>query len=79
MSPWPVRAWAEAFDQFRYAACTADDPVAGAATLVGELAGAVPLATCDVYVAGPAGFVMAAEAALQAAGVPTEQTYTAVA
>ena len=73
------RAWAEAFDQFRYVACTASDPAAGAARLVADMAAALPLADCDVYVAGPAGFVIAAEAALQAAGVPAEQTYATVA
>ena len=73
------RAWAEAFDQFRYVACTADDPATGAARLVGELAAALPLTGCDVYIAGPDAFVAAAEAALQTVGVPTGQTYTAVA
>ena len=73
------RAWAEAFDQFRYVAQTADEPSAGGAQLVGELAAALPLAACDVYVAGPAAFVAAAEAALQTAGVPSGQIHAAVA
>ena len=73
------RAWAEAFDQFRYVAQTADEPSAGGARLVGEMAAALPLAACDVYVAGPAAFVAAAEAALQNAGVPVGQIHAAVA
>jgi len=73
------RAWAEAFDQFRYVAQTADEPSAGGARLVGEMAAALPLAACDVYVAGPEAFVAAAEAALQTAGVPSGQIHAAVA
>jgi len=73
------RAWAEAFDQFQYVACTDADPATGAARLVGELTAARPLAACDVYVAGPAPFTEAAATALQAAGVPAEQIYAAVA
>jgi CDP-4-dehydro-6-deoxyglucose reductase len=73
------RAWAAAFDQFRYVACTADEQAEGAARLVGEMAAAVPLAACDVYVAGPAAFVAAAGAALEAASVPGEQIHAAVA
>ena len=38
------RAWAEAFDQFRYVACTDADPAAGAVRLVGAMAAARPLA-----------------------------------
>ena len=72
------RAWAEAFDQFRYVACTDDNPQTGATRLVGEMAAALPLAACDVYVAGPAAFVAAATAALQATGVRVEQVYAAV-
>jgi CDP-4-dehydro-6-deoxyglucose reductase, E3 len=73
------RAWSEAFDQFHYVACTDDEQATGAARLVGELSSTMPLAACDVYVAGPAAFVTAAEAALAAAGVPVEQTHAAVA
>lgn len=72
------RAWAEAFDQFRYVACSDADPGAGAARLVGEMAAKLPLAACDVYVAGPAAFVAAAVAALHANGLPAEQIYAAV-
>ena len=73
------RAWAEAFDQFRYVACTADDPAMGAARLVGDMAAALLLAECDVYVAGPAPFLESATVALQAIGVPAGQVYAAVA
>jgi CDP-4-dehydro-6-deoxyglucose reductase len=67
------RAWAEAFDDFRYAPHSAGDPVAGAQALVAGLAAAVRLPERDVYVAGPAAFVDAALAALAAAGAPAEQ------
>jgi len=72
------RAWAEAFDQFRYVACTDIDPGPGAVRLVGEMAAKLSLAACDVYVAGPAAFVTAAAAALQARGLPAEQICAAV-
>ena len=49
------RAWAEAFDQFRYVAHTDDDPATGAARLVAALAAAHPLVDSDVYVAGTGG------------------------
>jgi CDP-4-dehydro-6-deoxyglucose reductase len=73
------RAWAEAFDQFRYVACTDGDPAAGAARLVGEMVAALPLAECDVYVAGPAPFVESATTTLRASGVPADQVYAVVA
>ncbi len=72
------RAWAAAFDQFRYAAHHDGDPANGARTLVAALAAARPLRTHDVYVAGPASFVGAADAALGTAGVPAPQRFTAV-
>jgi CDP-4-dehydro-6-deoxyglucose reductase, E3 len=73
------RAWAEAFDQFRYVACTADDPATGAAPLVGEVAAELPLAECDVYVAGPVAFVESVASALRAIGVPADRVYAVVA
>ena len=69
------RAWAEAFDQFRYVPVRDADPAAGAAVLVAQMEAARPLAACDVYVCGPEGFVGAAATALAAAGVPAAQTY----
>ncbi|MBK9117451.1 MAG: 2Fe-2S iron-sulfur cluster binding domain-containing protein [Betaproteobacteria bacterium] len=73
------RAWAEAFDQFRYVPVSDPDPAAGASALVATMEAVRPLAACDVYVAGPAPFVAAATAALAAAGVPAGQTYAAIA
>ena len=73
------RAWAEAFDQFRYEACTDADPAIGAIRLVDAMAAARPLAACDVYVAGPAPFVDSATAALATIGVPAGQIHAAVA
>ena len=69
------RAWAAAFDDFRYAAHTATEPAEGARLLVAALAAALPLPARDVYVAGPAGFVAAAVPALCAAGVPAERVF----
>jgi CDP-4-dehydro-6-deoxyglucose reductase len=71
------RAWADSLDQFRYLACSADDAAAGAVELVDAIAALRPLAGCDVYLAGPAEFIAAAAAALQAAGVPDTQLHTA--
>jgi CDP-4-dehydro-6-deoxyglucose reductase len=73
------RAWAEAFDQFRYVAHTDDDPATGAARLVAALAAAHPLVDSDIYIAGPEAFVAAAATALQAGGVPAAQIRAAVA
>lgn len=69
------RAWAAAFDDFRYAAHAAADSAAGARALVAALAAALPLPDRDVYVAGPAGFVAAATAAVTSSGVPAEQVF----
>ncbi|MFO1396022.1 MAG: 2Fe-2S iron-sulfur cluster-binding protein [Burkholderiales bacterium] len=73
------RAWAAALDTFRYVPCNDDDASRGAARLVGEVAGVVPLAACDVYVAGPAPFLAAASGALAAVGVPPRSIRTMVA
>jgi len=73
------RAWAAALDGFRYAPHTAADAAAGARAVVAALAGALPLAQHDVYVAGPAAFVEAAGAALAAAGAPADRTFALVA
>ena len=48
------RAWAAAFDHFRYAAHVDPDPAAGARRVADAMAAAMPLAGSDVYVAGPA-------------------------
>jgi len=64
------RAWAAAFDHFRYAAHVDPDPANGAWRMADTMAAALPLAGSDVYVAGPAPFVAAITAALHAAGVP---------
>jgi len=71
------RAWAAAFDDFRYAAHVAADPGDGARELVAATAAALPLAKHDVYVAGPAPFVDAAALALAAAGVPPGRLFAA--
>ena len=73
------RAWAAALDGFRYAPHTAADAAAGARAVVAALAGALPLAQHDVYVAGPAAFVEAAGAALAAAGAAADRTFALVA
>jgi NAD(P)H-flavin reductase len=71
------RAWAAAFDDFRYAAHTAADPEPGATAIVANLGGAFRLDGRDVYVAGPAAFVAATVARLEVAGVPPRQVRTA--
>jgi NAD(P)H-flavin reductase len=72
------RAWAAAFDGFRYAPHTAADAVAGAQALVASMAADLSLPRHDVYVAGPAAFVDAAGTALTAAGVPQPRLRTNV-
>ncbi|HEX9301621.1 MAG TPA: 2Fe-2S iron-sulfur cluster-binding protein [Casimicrobiaceae bacterium] len=72
------RAWAEAFDHFRYAALVDADAARGARTLVAAMATELALPTHDVYVTGPAPFVDAAVAALDGAGVPSAQRFAAV-
>ncbi len=73
------RAWAAAFDGFRYRGHTAADAASGARAVVETMATALQLPRHDVHVAGPAAFVDAAGAALVAAGVPPAQIRTAVA
>ena len=73
------RAWAAAFDHFRYAVHADADPAMGARRAVEALAAALPAAGTDIYVAGPAAFVEAANAALAAAGVPAAQVRSLVA
>ncbi|MBP6565504.1 MAG: hypothetical protein KA200_07745, partial [Burkholderiales bacterium] len=73
------RAWAAAFDGFRYRGHTAADAASGARAVVETMATALPLPRHDVHVAGPAAFVDAAGAALVAAGVPPAQIRTTVA
>jgi CDP-4-dehydro-6-deoxyglucose reductase len=72
------RAWAEAFDRFRYVAHVDNDAARGARRLVAAMASELPLPTHDVYVTGPAPFVEAAVAALDGAGVPSAQRFAAV-
>ena len=72
------RAWAAAFDGFRYQAHAASDARAGAEALVATLATALPLPTHDVYVAGATAFVEAAGVALLRAGVPRGQLRTTI-
>ena len=72
------RAWAAAFDQFRYAAHRDADPAAGARQAIAALAAAQPVAASDVYVAGPEAFVAAAAEALHAAGAPPQQVRSLV-
>jgi len=67
------RAWAAAFDHFRYASHADASPADGARLAVAAMAAALPLAGTDVYVAGPSAFVDAATVALAAAGVPVAQ------
>lgn len=63
------RAWAAAFDGFRYEPHEAADAADGARELVARMGSAIDLPAHDVYVAGPAAFVQAACASLSQAGV----------
>jgi len=65
------RAWAEAFDHFRFVARSGAD----AASLVADVDAVQPLASCDVYVAGPTAFVEALRGALAAHGVGADRTF----
>jgi CDP-4-dehydro-6-deoxyglucose reductase len=71
------RAWAEAFDHFRYAAHVDSDAARGARMLVATMATELALQQHDVYVTGPAPFVDAAVVALDGAGVPSAQRFAA--
>jgi CDP-4-dehydro-6-deoxyglucose reductase len=72
------RAWAAAYDGFRFAAHTAVDAAGGAEAAIAALAGALPLAERDIYVAGSAEFVGAALPALAAAGALAPRTFSTV-
>jgi CDP-4-dehydro-6-deoxyglucose reductase len=72
------RAWAAAFDQFRYVAHSDADAAMGASQAITALASAQPVAQSDVYVAGPSAFVAAAAEALHAVGVPPPQVRSLV-
>jgi len=73
------RAWAAAFDHFRYEAHRADDTAQGAADMCRRALAGRSLADADVFVAGPAQFVAATGAALAASNAAPERIYTAVA
>ena len=79
------RAWAEALDEFRYVPLLAEEAAGAGQNLVRAVradysaAGdANGLAAQDVYLAGPAAFVAAAQAELAAAGTPPLHLYVAV-
>jgi CDP-4-dehydro-6-deoxyglucose reductase, E3 len=64
------RAWADAFDNFRYVPLvSADAATAGSAAVASVTASIPDLANFDVYVAGAAAFTDAAVKGLRAAGV----------
>lgn len=66
-----LRSYASALDHFRYVPLTLGDPAAG--SLADSVARESGLGDTDVYVAGAASFVAAAQAALAAAGLPPER------
>jgi CDP-4-dehydro-6-deoxyglucose reductase len=73
------RAWAGAFDDFRYIPLVAADAAAAGAAAVAAVTASTPdLAACDVYVAGAAAFADVAVNALRAAGV-TDPYLTSIA
>jgi CDP-4-dehydro-6-deoxyglucose reductase len=72
------RAWAAAYDGFRFAQHAAADAASGARAAIAALASSLALADRDVYVAGPAEFVAAAVPALAAAGALAPRIYATV-
>lgn len=66
------RAWSEALDGFGWLPLAHPDEAAGAAQLVAALGEKCDLARAEIYVAGPEGFVQAAEFELRSTGVPAE-------
>lgn len=72
------RAWAAAFDDFRYTEHTAADPESGAAAIVAKAAETLRIDERDVYVAGPAAFVAAILARLADAGLPSQRVRVSV-
>jgi CDP-4-dehydro-6-deoxyglucose reductase, E3 len=72
------RAWDEALDQFDYSLHTDTDLVAGAAQVVSAIQIDRFIMQCDVYLAGPQGFVTSAASALRAAGLPQRQIFATV-
>lgn len=76
------RAWVDALDHFAYRAIDADDAAAAghavAASLAADFGDGVAATDCDIYVAGSAAFVDAANGALLAAGVSQDHVMGAV-
>ena len=73
------RSWSDALDNFRYTPLTVDDASPDEAAMQGALCSLLDahagLEGCDVYVAGPAGLVNAAEFLLLERGVPRAQLF----
>jgi CDP-4-dehydro-6-deoxyglucose reductase len=72
------RAWDEALDQFDYSLHTDADPVKGAEQVVSAIQIDRFIMQCDVYLAGPQGFVSTAAKALHDLGLPQQQVFATV-
>ncbi|MFA6311833.1 MAG: 2Fe-2S iron-sulfur cluster-binding protein [Sterolibacterium sp.] len=73
------RAWADALDDFRYAALSAADALsAGRAAAAAVRADVAGLDDCDLYLAGPQAFIDAAREGLTEAGVAPERIATSL-
>ena len=72
------RAWDEALDQFDYSLHTEADPAKGAAQVVNAIQMDRFIMQCDIYLAGPQGFVTTAAGALHDLGLPQQQVFTTV-
>ena len=67
------RAWADALETFSFAALSAASPQAAGAAAAARVLAEEGTAGRDLYIAGPAEFVAAAQQAFAAAGVPAPQ------
>jgi CDP-4-dehydro-6-deoxyglucose reductase len=67
------RAWADALETFSYAALSEATPAAAGAAAARRVQAEEGTAGRDLYIAGPAEFVAAAQQAFAAAGVPASQ------
>jgi CDP-4-dehydro-6-deoxyglucose reductase, E3 len=65
------RAWAAAFDQFRYLPIEATAPDQGAEKIVAASLECLARGECEVFVAGPEAFSQAVAAGLLASGLPS--------
>lgn len=69
------RAWADALETFSFTTLSAADPQSAGLAAMQHVRDVGNFAACDIYVAGPTGFVDMIATALAAAGHPVDQLY----